>query len=394
MLKNLRTGYLTFTDEAGRTHVFGDPEERHLRARVHVLKPTFWLRIALFDHLGFGEAYMYGDVTVDDLGVLLKMFAQNRDAFADFKLLPGPVSDAISKVSFLSYLVTVPANTIYKAIQNISAHYDLGNDMFASFLDPTMTYSCPIWKLDSERNGEPVESLEDAQLRKLRTMIKKARITKNDHVLEIGSGWGSMAMECVKQTGCKFTTLTLSVEQKILAEKRIAQAGLSSHIQVVLSDYRAFADAHFSQPNAKPFDKVLSCEMLEAVGYEFLPTYFATVDRLVDKRHGIAVIQFISMPENRYEEYLRTTDFIQKHIFPGGHCPTVTAVQNAVTKGSNGDLIVDDLENIGGHYARALRIWREEFVKNYDMVVSQAGDAEKIYDDVFKRKWEFCMYWL
>lgn len=332
---------------------------------------------------------MYGDVQVDDLGILLKMFAQNREAFADFRLLPPALAAVFDKLTVLHYLVTVPANTIYKAITNISAHYDLGNDMFESFLDPTMTYSCPIWKT-VDPNAPEEESLESASLRKLHTMISKARITHKDHVLEIGSGWGSMAMEAVKQTGCRVTTLTLSIEQKKLAEDRIAKAGLSDRITVLLKDYRQFVKDHLAA-GGKPFDKLLSCEMLEAVGFEYMPTYFDCVNRILDPKHGVACIQFISMPESRYEEYMRTTDYIQKHIFPGGHCPTPTAVVDAVYKGSKGKLIVEDLENIGGHYAKALRLWREDFVKNFDAVVAKADDKGKqIYDDVFKRKWEFC----
>lgn len=230
--------------------------------------------------------------------------------------MPPSLSYVFDKLSFLQYLVTVPANTIYKAITNVSAHYDLGNDMFESFLDPTMTYSCPIWKTVDPENPEE-ESLESASLRKLHTMIAKARISHTDHVLEIGSGWGSMAIEAVKQTGCRVTTLTLSIEQKKLAEDRIAKAGLSDRITVLLKDYRKFVDEHLSS-GGKPFDKLLSCEMLEAVGFEFLPTYFDCVDRILDKKTGVACIQFISMPESRYEEYMRTTDYIQKHIFPGG----------------------------------------------------------------------------
>ncbi|KAI9020424.1 Mycolic acid cyclopropane synthetase-domain-containing protein [Hyaloraphidium curvatum] len=387
LLRSMRSGQLTLTDETGKRHHFG-VQGAPMKAKMRVLRPAFWLRVALFDHLGFGEAYMYGDVQVDDLGVLLKIFAQNRDAFADFRLLPPTLARVFDHLSVLQYIVTVPANTIYKAITNVSAHYDLGNDMFQSFLDPTMTYSCPIWKTVDPADREE-ESLESASLRKLHTMISKARIGHADHVLEIGSGWGSMAIEAVKQTGCRVTTLTLSVEQKKLAEERIAAAGLSDRITVLLKDYRAFVSEHLAA-GGRPFDRLLSCEMLEAVGFEFLPTYFDCVDRILDKKRGVACIQFISMPESRYEEYRRTTDYIQKHIFPGGHCPTPTAVIDAVYKGSKGNLIVEDLENIGGHYAKALRIWREEFVRNFDKVVAAADEKHKrIYDDVFRRKWEF-----
>lgn len=176
------------------------------------------------------------------------------------------------------------------ALLNISAHYDISNDMFAAFLSPDMTYSCPIW------GGDHEESLEEAQMRKLQVFIDDAHIKSTDHVLEIGTGWGSFAILAVQQTGCRVTSLTLSKEQKVLAEDRIAKAGLSDRITVLLMDYRALPVPE------QPYDKIISIEMLEAVGKEFLSTYFACIHRLL-KKDGIAVFQCITMPEGRYEAY-------------------------------------------------------------------------------------------
>lgn len=186
------------------------------------------------------------------------------------------------------------------ALLNISAHYDISNEMFAAFLSPDMTYSCPVWR--PQHVDAPEETLEEAQIRKLQIFIDDAHIKGTDHVLEIGTGWGSFAILAVQKTGCRITSLTLSKEQKLLAEERIAQAGLSDRIEVLLMDYRALPVPH------KRYDKIVSIEMLEAVGKEFLSTYFACINRLLKKDGGIAVFQCITMPEGRYEAYSKSEE--------------------------------------------------------------------------------------
>ncbi|KKY15618.1 putative cyclopropane-fatty-acyl-phospholipid synthase [Phaeomoniella chlamydospora] len=274
------------------------------------------------------------------------------------------------------------------ALLNISAHYDISNEMFAAFLSPDMTYSCPIWssKEDTKSRGE---SLEQAQYRKLDRFIDNAKIKRGDHVLEIGTGWGSFAIRAVGRTGCRVTSLTLSREQKELAEKRIAEAGFTENIEVLLCDYRALP-----MPREGPYDKIVSIEMLEAVGREFLATYFECVDKLLKPQGGIAVFQCITMPETRYEAYSKGEDFIRKYIFPGGHLPTITQLVDSIARGSNNTLIVDGIENIGGHYAKTLRIWKESFMENFDERVRPALIAEhrgmtQQDADLFMRKWEY-----
>lgn len=186
------------------------------------------------------------------------------------------------------------------ALLNISAHYDISNEMFAAFLSPDMTYSCPVWALVGPDAQD--ESLEQAQIRKLQIFIDDAHIKSTDHVLEIGTGWGSFAIQAVQKTGCRITSLTLSKEQKVLAEDRIARAGLSDRIQVLLMDYRALPVPQ------RPYDKIVSIEMLEAVGKEFLSTYFACIHKLLKKDGGIAVFQCITMPEGRYEAYSKSEE--------------------------------------------------------------------------------------
>jgi cyclopropane-fatty-acyl-phospholipid synthase len=249
------------------------------------------------------------------------------------------------------------------------------------------------------------ESLEEAQMTKLRRFIEGARIKPTDHVLEIGTGWGSFAIEAVRKTGCRITSLTLSREQKAMAEGRIRSAGLEDNIEVKLLDYRALP-----VPD-RPFDKIVSIEMLEAVGQEFLGTYFSCVDRLLKKDGGIAMFQCITMPEDRHDAYSKTEEwvaffilrshgdwllcrsFINHYIFPGGYLPSITQLLHHISKASSGTLIVEKIENIGGHYTKTLRLWRENFLSNFQTKIRPALQAdhpnmtgEEI--EVFRRKWE------
>jgi cyclopropane-fatty-acyl-phospholipid synthase len=206
--------------------------------------------------------------------------------------------------------------------------------MFAAFLSDHITYWCPIWKPYSSAEEEE-GTLEAAQMTKLNRFIYGARIKPSDHVLEIGTGWGSFAIEAVRKTGCKVTSLTLSIEQKALAEKRIAAAGFSDYIQVMLMDYRAL-------PMPKvPYDKVVSIEILEVVGQEYLHTYFACVDKLLKKDGGMAMFQCITMPESRHESYAKGEDFIPEDIFPGGYLPSTSQLVETIKLGSEGTLIME-----------------------------------------------------
>jgi len=204
------------------------------------------------------------------------------------------ISQAITSVARIT-------NTLSDSRLNIAAHYDISNEMFAAFLSPDMTYSCPIWD-KSRSNQEGEETLEEAQMTKLLRFVDNAHIKSSDHVLEIGTGWGSFAIAAVRKTGCRVTSLTLSKEQKVLAEARIHEAGFSDNIDVLLMDYRALPVP------AKPYDKIVSIEMLEAVGQEFLGKYFECIDRLLKPDGGIAVFQCITMPEGRHEAYSKSEE--------------------------------------------------------------------------------------
>jgi cyclopropane-fatty-acyl-phospholipid synthase len=386
LLKSIEYGQLIVRDTDGTTTVCGRTPKKGEDAPVttlEVARETFWLRLALFADMGFAESYMLGEVACPDLTSFFRIFILNREHLSNGSTLTSSISSAISGL-------LRKANTLPNALLNISAHYDISNDMFEAFLSPDMTYSCPIWRpLSQLTDGKDREEpLEDAQYRKLDRFIDNAKIKASDHVLEIGTGWGSFAIRAVQRTGCRITSLTLSREQKELAEQRIADAGLTENIEVLICDYRALP-----MPKEGPYDKVVSIEMLEAVGREFLNTYFECIHKLLKPDGGIAVFQCITMPESRYEAYAKGEDFIRKYIFPGGHLPTVTQLVNSIAVGSKGLLIVDHIENIGTHYAKTLRLWKEKFMQNFDTVIRPALIAEhegmtEADTALFKRKWE------
>ncbi|MBE7181521.1 MAG: class I SAM-dependent methyltransferase [Terriglobus roseus] len=287
LLKNIRIGRLEIEDYDGRAEVCGTAvtaDVPHTLLRVH--NDTFWIRLALFADMGFAESYMLGEVSCSDLTAFFKLFILNRPYLANGSTLTSALA-----AKLVSLLRATTTNSLSNARLNIAAHYDISNDMFAAFLSPDMTYSCAIWSLAHPQNLS--ESLEEAQHRKLKRFIDNTKIKKEDHVLEIGTGWGSFAIKAVRETGCRVTSLTLSMEQKVLAEERIKDAGLDDRITVLLCDYRKAPLLE----GGRPYDKVVSIEMLEAVGREWLTTYFACVDRLLKQDGGIAAFQCITIPE-------------------------------------------------------------------------------------------------
>lgn len=354
------------------------------RVELIVKKESFWMRAFLFADMGFAEAYMLGEIECADLAAFFQLFILNREQMGNGTTWLSSISSTVSSVARLT-------NTLSNSLLNISAHYDISNSMFAAFLSPDMTYSCPIWKPRSPTDDSPEETLEQAQMTKLDRFIDNARIKSSDHVLEIGTGWGSLAIRAVRRTGCRVTSLTLSKEQKALADARIREVGYEDRIEVLLMDYRSMP---VPETESEKFDKVVSIEMLEAVGEAYLGTYFGCVERLLKREGGIAVFQCITMPEGRHEAYSKGEDFINHYIFPGGYLPSITQLLNHITKESNGTLIVEGVENIGGHYSKTLRLWRENFLANFESQIRPAlkeeheGMSEEEIE-VFKRKWEY-----
>ncbi|TDL16233.1 cyclopropane-fatty-acyl-phospholipid synthase [Rickenella mellea] len=441
LMQNITTGNLrvltyshiyTFPSPDAQSSSANSDSGSDLKAELRVVNDVFWIRLCTMSDLGFAEAYMYGDVECDDLVSTFLMFLYNRKNLSNLE----------SKVS---YLFTLPQkltstrflNTIGNSRSNISAHYDISNAMFAGFLSPDMTYSCAIFKdLDGDlkeydisqrrvwsgsqglkRLGEPdpstydpksipetnndtkeedeVDELEEAQIRKLDHIISRARIQPGQRVLEIGSGWGSLALRIATTIpDITIDTLTLSVHQQTLARQRIAAAGpeVAARIRVHLMDYRAMPAEWEGS-----FDRVVSVEMIEAVGQEFLERYWKQVDWAMKKEGGVGVVQVITIPEPRFERYIQEIDFIRKWVFPGGFLPTLTLLLQTLCAGSSGRLIVDSVSNIGPHYARTLREWRRRFLACFESVIVPALREE--YPDVmngpdgakeievFKRKW-------
>ncbi len=352
----IRSGSLSVTLPDGATRVFGNPAATP-RAQIAIAEYDFFTRMLHHGDIGFGESYMRGEWDTHDLAALLSLFALNLSVADDRRILLSWIGRAFNRARH-----AFRANTLFGSRRNIREHYDLSNDFFKLFLDETMMYSCALY----ESPGQPSA---DAQRNKLRALIRKADIGATDHVLEIGSGWGGFAIEAAKSTGCRVTSITLSEEQLKLARERAKEAGVADRVSFELCDYR--------QANGL-YDKIVSIEMLEAVGHEHFGTFFKACDRLL-KPGGLVVLQVITIPDQRYDAYRLSSDWIQKHIFPGGVLPSLTALCRAMTVHSR--LIVENLENIGPHYAQTLREWRERFVANL-------AEVEKLgFDREFQRKW-------
>lgn len=384
-LHDIKTGKLViFEGGASKASaVFGADKEGVPVAFLDVHNEKFWVRLALFADMGFAESYMLGEVSSPDLTKFFELFILNRNNLSNGSTITSAISTGLAGL-------VRGSNNLKNARLNISAHYDISNEMFAAFLSPDMTYSSPIW-LPKSRADSASETLYDAQMRKLDRFIDNTHIKGSDHVLEIGTGWGSFAMRAVQRTGCKVTSLTLSIEQKELAEERIRAAGMADSITILLCDYRSL-----EVPKTGAFDKIVSIEMLEAVGKEYLVTYFKCVEELLKKEGGIACFQCITMPDGRYEAYAKSDDFIRRYIFPGGHLPAVSELVSSIQIASAGSLIVDSIENIGPHYSKALRLWREAFLDNWESKIKPQLIKEKKSEgmddegaEVFKRKWDY-----
>ncbi|MDI1300204.1 cyclopropane-fatty-acyl-phospholipid synthase family protein [Methylotenera sp.] len=355
-LQQLQKGSLTLVDGAEQ-HTFGNPDG--LSASIYVHDSRFYGEIAFGGSIGAGEAYMLGYWTADNLTDVIRMMCLNQSVMdtleGGYQWLTKP---------FLQILHWLNSNTTEGSRKNIAAHYDLGNDMFALFLDATMMYSSAIF-------NESTPNLQAASELKLKTICDKLDLKSTDHVVEIGTGWGGFAIYAATHYGCHVTTTTISKQQYELAKARVKAAGLDSKVTLLLEDYRHLTGT---------FDKLVSIEMIEAVGHQFYDTYFAKVSSLL-KADGLALIQAITIADQRYENAKESVDFIQRYIFPGSCIPSNTAMLNSVTKVS--DLRLFDLEDIGPHYATTLKIWRDNFFANIQEV-RKLG-----YSEEFIKMWDF-----
>ncbi len=320
---------------------------------------AFFSRIVLGGDIGLGESYTDGLWDCDNLALLFRVFFENRDRLSDGNFL----SDSFCR--FRDLLVHhFRSNTQTGSRRNIRDHYDLSNEFYELFLDASMTYSCALYL-------SPGDSLEQAQENKRREIIRKAAIRPEDHVLEIGCGWGSLAIDAVKQTGCRVTGVTLSQAQYEYARERVRQEGLEKHIEIRLADYRLLTGA---------FDRIISIEMLEAVGHRYLETFLRTCENLLNSG-GVMVLQVITVPDERYEAYCSGIDWIRKHIFPGGHLLSLDIIRKIISEKTY--LKIDETEEIGPHYVRTLHEWRDR-LNDHLQEVRELG-----FDRSFLRKWNY-----
>jgi cyclopropane-fatty-acyl-phospholipid synthase len=319
----------------------------------------FFSRLLLSGDIGLGESYTNGEWDTTDIAGFMTLFIRNFVKFEDQRFSLSLIYHFYHRL--LNYW---RKNSLIGSRKNIQAHYDLSNEMFQQFLDKTMTYSCAVFQ-------SPQQSLSEAQQNKLQKIIDKARLEPHHHVLEIGTGWGSFAIKAVQQTGCRVTTITISEAQFHLARERIAQAGLADKIEVKLCDYRTLEGQ---------YDRLVSIEMIEAVGHKYLPEYFKTCDRLL-KPNGIMVLQVITILDQFYDRYRIGFDWMRKHIFPGGHLPSLQTMSHILTHHTH--LMIEDLENIGPHYIETLARWEQNFRQ------AEPNIRNLSFDEEFFRKWVF-----
>ena len=336
-LARLRRGSLTFEDGLGSVR-FGEADAPPgLRATIHVHDLRAYRALVLGGSVGGGEAYVRGLWSADDLVAALRVVAANPEAGSALDRGASRVGAWLHRLRHLRR-----KNSRRGSRANIAAHYDQGNALFATFLDPTLSYSCSVFP-------RPQASLEEAAVHKLDLVCGKLGLRPGQTLLEIGTGWGGLALHAAGRYGCSVTTTTISAEQARLARERVAAAGLADRVQVLEADYRDL-------PGLKQrFDRLVSVEMIEAVGARYLGTFFDVCGRLL-RPDGLALIQAIVISDQAWERYRRSADFVQRHVFPGGCLPSITALCRAAAERS--PLRLRDLEDFTPHYAATLAHWR------------------------------------
>ncbi|HWU76493.1 MAG TPA: cyclopropane-fatty-acyl-phospholipid synthase family protein [Rhodanobacter sp.] len=356
----LRHGRLILQDACG-TIALGLPAIAHTDLAIHlqVLDPAFYRAVARNGSVGAGESYMDGQWRCDNLVGLIQLLVRNRD------LLDG-MESGLARLGGMALRGwhALRRNTRDGSRRNIAAHYDLGNDFFSLFLSPDLMYSSAIW-------SDPADTLEVASERKLERICRKLDLQPGDRVIEIGTGWGGFALHAAQHYGCHVTTTTISREQHALASERVAAAGLGDRVELLLEDYRDLDGQ---------YDKLVSIEMVEAIGAPYLDVYFGKLGSLL-KPGGLALVQAITIEDHRYAQALKSVDFIKRHVFPGSFIPSINALLAAKTRAS--DLALTQLEDFGSSYALTLKAWRERFMTRLAQVRAQG------FDERFIRMWEF-----
>jgi cyclopropane-fatty-acyl-phospholipid synthase len=359
-LRGLRHGRLVVHDRWGRVELGEVSSPRSpLTVTVTVHDPAFYRAVAMQGSVGAGDAYGDGDWHCDNLVGLVQLLVRNRNLLDGMETGAARIGGAMLKLWH-----ALRRNTREGSRRNIAEHYDLGNDFFSTFLSSDMMYSSALW------SGED-DTLEQASKRKLDVICQKLGLRPGLHVVEIGTGWGGFAVHAAKHYGCHVTTTTISREQYALAQRRVNEQGLGDSVTLLLQDYRDLDGQ---------YDRLVSIEMIEAIGAEYLPTYFSKLTELL-KPDGLALIQAITIEDHRYAQALRSVDFIKRHVFPGSFIPSINAMLSA--KSHVSDMALVHLEDFGPSYARTLHAWRERFLDALQQIRAQH------FDERFIRLWEF-----
>ncbi|TAQ87489.1 hypothetical protein B7494_g4190 [Chlorociboria aeruginascens] len=357
-----------------------DGKEEELKAEIVVKNKEVWTRLCANLDLGFSESYMLGDVECDNIVNLIRIYIKNRSAL-------GTGSGALRLLLFtrLQRLIFPRSNTRSNSLQNVQTHYDTSNFLFSSFLSPDLSYSCPHW---SPASSSPNETLEEAQYQKIHNILSLAQIKPEHHILDIGGGWCTLAIEAVRLYGCRVTVATLSIEQKKLGELRIKERGYEGKIIVILCDYRDIPKVEGG------YDRIVTVGMVEHVGREFLNGFFTCIDELLNPKDGIMVLQGITIANFFHDNRPTIDTFIDIYIFPGGYLPSVPVLLDAIHTGSRAKLEVSTMKSIGLHYVKALRLWRENFERNWvaireDFVKGKGGEGkvDAKTTEAWRRRW-------
>ncbi|CAA7259579.1 unnamed protein product [Cyclocybe aegerita] len=383
----ISVGHLTISDSEG-THYYGKYQKGCNDVHLNIVNDNFWFRILLSGDLGFSEAYMIGDVEVSSLKGSMDLWLQNQTG------MESTMSSTVAKISsaFTALYNSFLGQTRSQARLNAIASYDQSNELFKAFLSKEMMYSCALWgeaeggvRGDLEMGPSPGD-LEAAQLRKIHHVLRAARVRPGHRILEFGSGWGGLAIEAAKSFGCEVDTLTLSIEQKMLAEERIKEAGLESRVRVHLLDYREIP-AEFE----KAFDAFVSVEMLEHVGAKYYNLYFKLIDFALKSKNATAVVTASTFPESKFSSY-QAEDFMRKYMWPNSCLPSATALITAAQTSSQGRFTLEGVENHAAHYPRTLREWGRRLEANLtqDLITKDYPSLCNPSDyEVFKRKWQY-----